>query len=165
MFDIKDPLQNIPRFLDRINLIFYFIVCVPLVLFAIVYLGYEKAGGLKDTVGDNFSIPVHVLIPLFALASLVGSWLYYRQALKTQLPSSGLSEKLRLFYKLLINRYLILIMGTLLVVLGLYLTREQLFSALYMVMLIASSLIRPTPARLIKDFNLSEEDEKALRES
>lgn len=165
MFDFKDPLQNIRKYFDRINLIFYFIVSIPLLLFAIVYLNYEEAGGLRNTTTESFNILTHVLIPLLAIASMVGSWLYYKKELKAKVSSSGLSEKLNLFYSTLINRYLILMAGTLLAVLGLYVTGEQLFAALYTVMLVASSLIRPTPARLIRDFKLSKEDEKALRAS
>lgn len=162
MFDFKNPLQNVRQYLDRINLIFYFIVSVPLILFVIVYLRYEQAGGLRSTTADSFQLSTHALLPLLAVASLLGSWWYYRQKRRSGAASADLSTKLSLFYSTLIRRYLILMAGSLLAVLGLYLTGEQLFAALYTVMLIASSLIRPTPSRLVRDFRLSKEEQETL---
>lgn len=158
MFDKNQLLKNTKEYFNTLNIIFYLLVGVPLMLFCILYLKFEGQGGLQQTAQGNFSFFLHALIPLTTLACIAGAYVYYRKSRKQVKPETPLREKLLFFYRISMIQYGILFAANMLPVIGLYLSGEQLFPALYAVALVAFSINRPTIHRLIKALRLNKEE-------
>lgn len=162
MFDKKQLLKNTTEYLNTLNIIFYLIVGVPLMLFCILYLKFEGQGGLQQTTQGNFNFFLHALIPLITLACIAGAYVYYRKSRKQVKQKAPLKEKLLFFYRISLIQYGILFAANMLPVIGLYLSGEQIFPALYAIALVAFSINRPTLHRIIKALRLNKEERHNL---
>lgn len=77
--------------------------------------------------------------------------------------SPQLSRKFEVFKSASMQKYLLLTASTVLVVLGYYLSAEEVYGAFYAVMIIIFSVHRPTPDRFMRDMRLAKEDRQAVR--
>lgn len=162
MFDKKQLLKNTTEYLNTLNIIFYLIVGVPLALFCVLYLKFEGQGGLQQTSRDTFNLFLHVIIPLLTVACIAGAYIYYRKSRRQVKPETSLGDKLLFFYRISIIQYGILFAANILPVIGLYLSGEQIFPALYAIALVAFSINRPTLHRIIKALRLNKEERHNL---
>lgn len=162
MFNRKKILNNLSEYLNVLNIIFYLTVGIPLILFCIVYLKFQGQGGLLPTTAENFYFLLHVFIPVLIVITIIFAYAYYRKQLKQKHLKVSLTEKLLFFYQISVNKYIILCIANMLAVVGLYLSGEQFFAALYAITLVVFSFSRPTPLRIIKDLKLNKDEQKKL---
>ena len=157
----KQPrfLENSAEYFHTLHLVFYLMVSVPLVLFCVVYLRFMERGGLRETFSLG-SVQLAVL-----LGMVVGGFLAYR-TYRTRFAryDSGqpLRHRLRFFHRAAWLKYAWLGVTNLLPVVGLYLTGEQLFVALYAIALILFSINRPTLKRVSQDLKLTAAEQERL---
>lgn len=153
-------LSNAYEYFNTLTVVFYLMVGIPLVFFILIYLHYEKAGGLHATESMQF-LP-HLLLPLGLLASVYFAYSVYKSQLR-QRQASTFKEKLKTFHEAALYKYALLSLANFLAVIGMYLTGEQLFAGLYAIALVVFSLNRPTHRRIAKDMRLSKEEQQWLR--
>ncbi len=162
MSDNKRLLKSSYEYLNRLNLVFYFLIGIPLILFCFIYLGFEQRGGLQNTTAGSYNPLLHLLLPLLMTLSLVLAYVNHRRQQKKVVPQAALQHKMLFFYHLSVARYGLLLAASLLPVIGLYLTGEKLFVGLYAVALIAFSVSRPTLRSIIKNLRLNKEQKEKL---
>lgn len=159
MFSSKKYLQNAYDYFHILNIVFYILIALPLVGFCYAYLQYEAQGGLLPT--EQFSI-VHITIILGTGLSLAFAFWWYRRSLQLVDPDWPFQQKLEFFYHRIREKYALFMVANSLGALGLYLTGEQLFAAVYTVALVAFSIHRPTPRRVMDDLQLSKPERNLL---
>lgn len=140
-------------------------VGLSLVAFVWVYLNLPAI-----TPNIIFSVPayrpyLHGLFLLSSLALLIRALVQYRKSIKdpgafssTENIQEKVIAKASFFRAASLKMYLLLTVSTLLVVTGFYLSAEPKYAAAYSVLLIAFSLYRPTPERMMKDMKMKKEE-------
>lgn len=146
---------GIKPYIEQLNLIYYSLLSLPLLLFPIVYLP------IKDSTTSTFDQAPAALYGLAALllimVILFGRRLF-RQNLSVIRIEQALQYKLRAYRKALLIFYLLGMVSCLVSVGLLLFTRHQLFVATYPVLLFILSLYRPTVERMKKEVPLTEKD-------
>ncbi len=152
-------LSNSAEYFHTLHLVFYLMVSVPLLLFCGVYLRRMEQGGLAE--GFTFGA-VHGAV---LAGMLLTGWLAYttyRKRFDRYSPERPFQERLRFFHQAARLKYIWLALANLLPVLGLHLTGEQFFVALYAVALVLFSINRPTFKRVGQDLKLSDREKERL---
>ena len=157
----KQPrfLNNSAEYFHTLHLVFYGMVCVPLLLFCGVYLRRMEGGGLAE--GFTFGA-VHGAV---LAGMLLTGWLAYttyQKRLDRYNPEQPFQERLRFFHRAAWLKYGWLAVTNLLPVVGLHLTGEQFFVALYAVALVLFSINRPTLKRVRQDLKLNAAEQERL---
>lgn len=160
MSDNKRLLKSSYEYMNRLNLVFYFLIGIPLTLFCVIYLGFEKRGGLHNTTAGSYDPLLHLILPLLMAFGLIAAYISHRRQQKKVVPQAALQHKMQVFYHLSVARYGLLLAASLLPVIGLYLTGEKLFAGLYAIALVFFSISRPTLRRFIKDLKLDKEQQE-----
>lgn len=160
--------------MESLNNLFYLMVGLTLLSFIWIYLTIKTL-----TPNIIFSVPVyrpylHGIFLLGAVACAIFAFVQYRRhlneqkAAETAMHPVSIMEKVRTFRAASLRKYILLTLGTVLIILGFYLSAEPNYAAAYSILLIIFSINRPTPDRLVKDMDIKKEDQeilfKALRE-
>lgn len=154
---------EIDNFLNGMNTRFYLSVCLPLLFFVIVFLNLQEKGGISPAFEPDDAL-WHYLLAAMALITWLWGDKLYKNGLKDLSPELNLSEKLLGFRRASVLKYTIASINCLVIILFLYLTKEQIFLMAFGALLVLLSINRPTPYRIIKDLKLGKEDQKILRE-
>lgn len=155
----KKYLQSAYEYFHILNIVFYILIALPLVAFCYAYLQYEGRGGLLPT--SQFTALHAVIIGGVALSIGLAFW-WYRRAMQKVTDDWPFQRKLQFFYHRIREKYFLFMVANGLAALGLYLTGEQLFAAVYTVALVVFSLYRPTPRRVTTDLRLTQEEQDRL---
>lgn len=141
-------------YLERLNLIYYGLIALPLVLFPVVYLP------IKDSIStgiDKGSLLLYLAALLLFLVIYFARRLFRRNLSVIQIEWQ-LSKKLMAYRKASVIFYLFGLISCLVSVGLLMFTNHQLFVATYPVLLLILSFYRPTLERLKRDLPLTEKD-------
>ena len=143
---------NRQTYLDRINLIYYALISVPLLLFAIVYLNYYR---------DKLLIPMnrplaggYILIAIGCVVFAGIAYYRYRKKLKMVIGEKLLRDKLNQWHQALLANYWLMGVLSLVAVAAFYTSKSQVFVACYALLLFLVSLLRPTQQRLTRELKL-----------
>ncbi|MGI9543450.1 MAG: hypothetical protein ACR2MX_09335 [Cyclobacteriaceae bacterium] len=154
---------NRQTYLDRINLVYYALISVPLLLFAIVYLNYYR---------DKLLIPMDRTIAWWYIVIAIGcvvlagiGYHQYRKKLKRLFGEQSLRDKLDQWHQALSGNFWL--MGSLssVAVVAFYTSKSQVFVACYALLLFLVSLLRPTQQRLIRELKLKSEHLKVIEKN
>lgn len=146
----------------QIYRIYHAIIALSLVPFFLVFLELEVTSIKESRVSDGVSIAVLlILVP-------VSGWLSWDvwKGSRFQYPDGidSLKEKLIVFRKVEVRRFLQLEVACVLGLLGLWLTSHYLFVIVYFAVLAQFSFLRPSEDRLIRSMKLTKEERKRLHE-
>ena len=156
----KHFLDNPVEYFHTLNLVFYWAVSLPLILFCVVYLNRMEAGGLDEDIHFGW---VHAATIVGMIASSWLAYRTYRQQFLRYDVSAPFRDRLRFFHRTVRYKYVWLAVANLLPVAGLYLVSEQFFLALYAIALILFSLNRPTVKRVTHDLALDGAEQAKLK--
>lgn len=152
----KDIIRQIYDRLER-NLLL--LMALPLPVFAVIYLQAGKDGFDQPTLaifGANF---------LLALAIFLLGLQYFnfqRQINQIRMLDEPLEIRMAKYEKAIMARYWILFIITWISGLGLYLFENQLFSVVFALTLIAFSLGKAMPRRIVKQLRLKGEEKEKV---
>ncbi|MGB3777562.1 MAG: hypothetical protein WA960_04335 [Tunicatimonas sp.] len=152
-------LSNSAEYFHTLHLVFYLMVSVPLLLFCWVYLRRMGQGGLAE--GFSFGAVHGAVVAGMALSGWL-AYTAYRKRFDRYDISQPFRERLRFFHQTAWLKYGWLAVANLLPVVGLYLTGEQFFVALYAVALVLFSINRPTLKRVSTDLKLTTAEQERL---
>ncbi len=160
MFSRAKLLKDLNHYLNSLNIVYYLLVGIPLILFSMVYLQYESESGFQDTTQIRWLS--HGLIIVLTAGCLVLASVWYRKEIRKLNNTAPSSDKLIFFFRKSSIKYLLLCLGNLFPVAGLYLTGEQLFAALYAIALVVFSFSRPTIIRIFRDLKMSKSEQDTI---
>lgn len=154
-------LKNYHEYFNTLNIIFYLGIGIPLILFIVFYLQFEREGTLSGPSG-NFDIFLHMIIPLLALGIIYAAYRYSMiktRALDQYLP---FKSKLYEYFRVLLGKYIILAIACLIIVITFYFTQQKIFSIFYTITLVVFTLNRPKDRDLVKDLKLTPKEREKL---
>lgn len=152
-------LNNSAEYFHTLHLVFYGMVSVPLLLFCVVYLRRMGSGDLAE--GFTFGAVQGAVLVSMILSGLL-AYKSYQKRFDRYDAGQPLRDRLRFFYQATWLKYGWLAVTNLLPVVGLYLTGEQFFVALYAVSLLLFSINRPTLKRVSSDLKLAASEQERL---
>ena len=145
---------TIKEYLDKLNLIYYGLIALPLVLFPVVYLPIKEG---VSTGLEQIGI-LHYLAGLLLFAVVFFGRRLFNRNLKVINMDWPLPQKLQAYRKASVVFYVQGMVVCLISVALLLFTRHQLFVATYPILLLILSFYRPTIQRLKRDLPLTEKD-------
>lgn len=138
---------SISQYLNKLQILFFVLLMAPLLVFIALYFFFP----------DN---PVEprteylIILPFAAFVDLFLGMTIFNKKIKSARTAQGLGAKLDKYFQITIVRYSFLASGGLLLALGFYLTGSDVFSALYVVVLVLSAIYWPTGGRVCKELML-----------
>ncbi|MAE86847.1 MAG: hypothetical protein CMB80_29195 [Flammeovirgaceae bacterium] len=148
------------RFYNQVNLWFNGTVALSIIPFGLAFLDTQSEFPGPPLVVESVTNILQVTFTLIA-AFLV--WLGLTRSKKqlAQIDDKEIAEKLQSYLSIKVKSFLILELAAVLGVIGLYLTKNQLFTGLYLAVMFVFSLTRPTFEKIAGDIRVSQ---KALTE-
>ncbi len=136
---------------------------VALPVFGIIYLFFESGKKLMEVP----EIP-ELLVWLLASICVVGlviQYFLFSQKIKLTFEKDELWEKVKIYSQATNQRYLILLLASLVSSFGLLLSKNPVFTLFFAIVLVFFSLAKPTPDRLARLMKLKKEDRELIREA
>ena len=140
--------RSITDYFNMLNMIYYVLVAIPLVLFLIVYLNQ------KETLSDNGFLHARQMyfklaLVLIVTLEVIAGELIFKNRMNRDFSQFFLQTKLHHYFQASLIRYAAYFTGSLIAVIALYFFVEGILVGLYMVVLFSFSLIRPTKKRIV----------------
>ncbi len=155
--------NNWEQFYHRFNTIFHGIIALSLLPFAFVFLETQREFPDDQLVGAGLVLPLEIILGLIAVGASLYAWRFQINLPETIPADLSVKERLSVYLRLKLHQYAILEIASLAALVGLYFTKEQFFSGIYVVVLFVFSLGRPTYDLVVKELRLSKEDEIKLK--
>lgn len=140
--------RSITDYFNMLNMIYYVLVGIPLVLFLIIYLNH------KDILSDNGflgtgQIYLKLALTLLVPVEVVTGELIFKNRMKRDFTQCFLETKLHHYFQASLIRYAAYFVASIIAIIALYFFLAGILVGLYMIILFSFSLIRPTKKRII----------------
>lgn len=153
--------NNWERFYHKFNLLFNGLVALPLIPFAYVFLETQKEFPDEPILAGSPALVLVILLSIISAASMFFSHRYKRKVVEMVGMQEAIPDKLKVFLSEKTREYLILEVAAVCSIAGLYLTKNQLFSVVFIAVLFVYSLSRPTFDSVVRVLKVSVKDMKA----
>ena len=129
-------------------------MAIPLLAFVVLYLQIHN-GEIEPIVKANsLATALRYSLPFLVMLTAGLAFISYRRNLVSSINQHSLHEKLVHFYKASLVKFVFLEVASIIAVLGLFLTAEDVYIVLYVVVLMLFSINRPTIHRIARDLKL-----------
>lgn len=156
--------QNGEQYYNRIHLYFNGLIAVSLFPFAMVYLELDRGTANERLLSDTTSLTLSFGAPLLIAVLILFAFKGYRKKISKVAQLSSLRGKLDVYFESSMKKYLLLSAAALLTVLCLYGTYNAIFIVVYVFVLIAFSLGRPTLKMIGQDCQLDKDEMRILED-
>ncbi|HEX9651351.1 MAG TPA: hypothetical protein VGA21_12380 [Cyclobacteriaceae bacterium] len=150
------------KYLERLNLIFYSIIALPLCAFAWFYLE-NHAGRHEVQVNEQLRQSLQYVFPFLILVISGFGILIPGNQIKKINNSGNLKDRLGEFQRILLLRYALFEIACILSVFAYYLTVEKFYAVFFVGTIVLFSLNRPTPFRIISNLRIKGEDKEIFQ--
>ncbi|MFY0606194.1 MAG: hypothetical protein JXR10_05735 [Cyclobacteriaceae bacterium] len=155
--------NNWEQFYHRFNTIFHGIIALSLLPFAFVFLETQRDYPDGPLVEAEWILPMEILLGLISLGAAFYAWRFQKNLQSAVSNDLTIKERLGGYLKLKLRQYAILEVASLSALIGLFLTKEQFFSGVYVVVLFVFSIGRPTYDLVVRELRFSKEEEAKLK--
>ncbi|MDN5201122.1 hypothetical protein QQ008_07110 [Fulvivirgaceae bacterium BMA10] len=155
----KPDFKSVSQYLNMLNMFYYLLVGLPLAFFVFFYLENKEALQGRFMERDQWYVLKWCLIIIALIEMFAGEFLF-RKILNRDLTNASLQEKLHVLFRALVVRYAAYFSASLFAVVPFYFFKEGVFTVIYLMVLFAFSLIRPTIVRIVGS-NIFGKDEVA----
>lgn len=155
--------NEIDQYLNSLNIKFYLAVCLPLLLFVLIFLKLQEGGGISPAFESDDSF-MHPILAIVVISFAYPGYLIYKNKIKSISAEDGLRQKLQVFRGASIRKYVFIAFASLVANALLYYFGEQIYLMAFAILLILFSISRPTVYRIKKDVDLKEDELSALTE-
>jgi hypothetical protein len=160
----KITYQNGEQYYNRIHLYFNGLIALTLFPFALVYLELDRGTADDRLLGDIISTILSYIVPVATGVLLIYSFKTYRKSISKAPELTTLRAKLDLYYQAAMTKYLVLGAAALITIISLYTTHASVLIVVYVFVLIAFSLGRPTIKMIGVDCKLNKDEMKILED-
>ncbi len=143
------------QFYNRLNLWFNGTVALSIIPFGIAFLDTQGEFPSPPLVDESITRMLQIVFSV-AIAGLIWYGVTYSRKKLGMISSDSIPEKLQEYLAVKKISFFILEIGAMLGVIGLYLTKDQLFTGLYLVVMFVFSLTRPTFEKISADIRVSQ---------
>lgn len=146
------------KFYHQLSIVFHGIIALSMIPFAWAFLETQRQFPSPPLVEGNTMEVIRMGGPLLLILILFLSYRYGQRIINYAKSRSSIEEKLNAYLVEKRKDYLLLELGAFIAFLGLYLTKDQLFSMMYVAVLMMFSTKRPTYYRITQSLELSDEE-------
>ena len=153
--------RSVTDYFNMLNMIYYVLVGIPLILFLIIYLNQKEvlsANGFLQTPQMYFKLALALIVPL----EVVVGELIFKRRMSKDFSQFFLQTKLHYYFQASLIRYASYFIASLIAVIALYFFVEGILVALYMIVLFSFSLIRPTKKRIVSIGIFTDEEVRTI---
>lgn len=150
--------------LNKLNTVFYAMVGIPLLLFVFLYLNINDGKVYINPLDPEIVNVLLVILPVISLIIVLAGFIVYFKQIKVARAMEGSAAKVQAFFNASMLKYACLETGSLIAVLGYFLTSHVVFTGLYVAFLLIFSINRPTRYRMYKDLRLKQRERKNIFE-
>lgn len=155
---------SINEFVQRLRLILYGLLALPLLIFVVVYLRTNKGEMLSPVVSENFIFPVTAILILIPVVSVILGYLVFNKRIRNVRHKKDLTSKLIYYHQTMVIKFSFLEIALILSIAGLLITADQLFIILFMIIIFNFSIVSPSVPRLLRHTKISREEIRHLME-
>ena len=138
---------TINQYFNKLQIVFLVMLILPLLVFITLYFFAEENH-------PEARLEYYIAISSLALLDWFLAMIIFNKKIKSARNAQGLGAKLEKYFNITIVRYCFLSSANLILALGFYLTRGDLFTALYLLSLILSAFFWPTGPKVSRDLAL-----------
>jgi hypothetical protein len=163
MSDSKEPIIKQKRKeVVQLEMNYLGLIVLHMCLFLWLYLGFESGdawlGGVA--VGDDVAISVGVV--LIAIALVLQSIRVFSKSLVGIKLIEDVDEKYREYVKSAFKRYLLVAFAAFILILSLYIYKDPFFAAMYVILLVYATTIRPDNDKILFEIGLKKRVKKVI---
>lgn len=156
-------IQEIRKIYKQTEMLSTIVMLVALPAFGIIYLFFESGRKLVEVPEINESL-------VWLLASICGfglifQYLQFGQKIKLTFKKNELLDKVKIYSQATNQRYIILLLASLVSSLGLLLSRNPIFTLFFAITLVFFSVAKPTPDRMARLMKLKKEEKELIRDA
>ena len=155
----KEELRTIYHRTERLTVV---VLLLALPLFGLVYL-YQQSGSLSG-IASVLPTWVQYLLLGVGILLLVLHYLFFHQKIKKSFEQVSLLEKVGLYASATRQRFMLLLVVSIVSTAGLFWSGSPGFVFLFTVTLVFFSLGKPSPDRMVRLMKLKKEDRELLTE-
>jgi hypothetical protein len=154
--------NSVPEYFYKLHSRLYALILIPLLLFVILYWKL-KTGDINSRAQDTgFNYIVLLVFIIIVLVDWIAAFFIFRRNIKSILTLGSLGDRLDHYYRFTLLRFLFMMSGLILLVIGFYLTQEQYFTILFVASIIGLAFFWPTSAKVCDDLNLKGEERRLI---
>jgi hypothetical protein len=147
---------TISQFFNKLQSALLFILIVPLLVFIALY--FHVSGILSPAARTEYFI----IFPALVFLDWFMAMIIFNKKIKSVRKEQGLGVKLEKYFQLTIVRFSILSSGSLILALGLYLTKNDVFIWIYIGGLVLSGVLWPTSSKTSNDLRLKGDEREMV---
>jgi hypothetical protein len=157
--DIPLKYRNSEEFLNKLRNIYYLLIALPMGLFVLIFLNMKDRLAVPEVNQDLAEMLLYVL-SIIALINVASGYLLYYRNMKNLQISLSLKDKLQVFLNASILLYAALTAATLIIIAGLYITKNSIFAFFYVILLFLLSIGSPTYHRISRAVKLNQQEKE-----
>lgn len=139
---------TISQYFNKLFSALLLILLLPIVIFCAIYL--QASFGEAN----HYSVAVHVLIMAIVATDWLIIFFFLNKKIKSIRKDQGLRFKLEKYFRLTIVRYSLGAAACLMLAFGFYLTKDDVYTASFMVSLLMLGVLWPVAPKVCKDLML-----------
>ena len=152
---------SITQYFNKLHSALFALMIVPLLLFIALYFLLPEMPPVPRT--EYFILREYcIMIVSAVLVAWLMATIIFNKKIKSARNEQGLGAKLDKYFQITIVRYRLLSTASLLMAFGLYLTRSDIFSGLYLAGLIVSAVLWPTGRKVTHDLRLKGDEREMV---
>ncbi len=146
------------KFYHRLGMVFHGIIALSMIPFAWAFL--ETQGEFPDPpIVEGISLfTIKIIGSALCILIILFSYQYGHNLLAAARSREKTGDKLKAYLNEKTKDYLLLELGAIIAFVGLYLTKDHIFSLIYVAVLMMFSTKRPTYNRITKSLGISDEE-------
>lgn len=149
-------------FINKLRLIVYALLSLPLTVFIVVYLQSNKAEALRPLVNEDLIFPFAIAFFILCCVFILLAYLLFGKKIKAIKMENDLHEKLNNYASLTIARFVLFEAAIILSLAGLLTTAEKSFIVLFIAVLFIFSVEHPSLQKIIRHLRLSQQEKERL---
>ena len=161
MTDSKEPIIKQKRKeVVQLEMNYLGLIVLHMCLFLWLYLSFEGDNKWLGGVAEGEDVAISIGIVLVVIALVVQSNRLFARSLGIIKAIEDEEEKYRLYVKSAFQRYMIIALGAFMLILSLYIYKDPFFAAMYVLLLVYATTLRPDYNKILFEIGLKKRTKK-----
>lgn len=152
---------NGKTYVRHIQNVAYLCLGIPLLFFIYLYLE-SSVDQLEAKIPEEYQLMLFIPFLLLSAGMIIWGMRKYRAKVAGAIEAGDLKEKLTIYQKGSMMRFLVYGISSLLITFGFYLTDFQAFAALFGIMLVLFSINNPNAGKIAGELKLKNHDKEVI---
>lgn len=154
--------KNSQEFLNRLQMSVNILIAIPMMIFIYFFLRIENQSYQPDLLDAGVLFYMRIGILLVTLILVIFGIVAFRRQVETINPEILLRDKLEFYFAASMTRSWIFEIATLVTLIGLITSAEEVYVAYYTMTLVGFSITYPTTHRIMRQLKLKKEEREIL---